>query len=108
MQESNMVGGGGGVSSFTGLLDGADVDQMRDPNAIMDKVQNSIGGYKALNAIEGEEAKGGFGDGAVVSSKKSAKSALDLYNTPHSFGMGHKAIGSSSRASKGASSYKYR
>ena len=80
MQESNMIGGGGGISSFTGMLDGHEVDKMRDPNAIMENVQNSIGGYSALHAIEGgEEAKDGSGALVKASSKTSTKTAYELF-----------------------------
>ena len=101
MQENNMVGGSGGITSFTGLIEGGEVDKMRDPNAIMENVQNSIGGYAALHAIEGdEEAKGGFGGGTVAkvsSGAATSKTAYDLFHTPHSFGQPPSKIMSAAR-----------
>lgn len=113
MQETNMIGGSGGLSSFTGLVSGAEMDEMRDPNSIMQNVQNSIGGYAALHALEGEpveESKHGYGPGTVAKTKASAaptKSAYDLFHTPHS--LGTKAIGGPAKGvRKGVASIKYR
>lgn len=111
MQDNNMIGGMGGLTGFTGLVEGADIDKMRDPNAIMENVQNSIGGYAALHAIEGgdEEAKGGYGAGTISKAGgKVTKSAYELFCTPHNYGKKLKAIGVSTKASKKGSSYKYR
>lgn len=53
MQDSNMIGGSGGLTSFTDLADGDQIAEMRDPAAIMGNVQTSLGGYAALQALEG-------------------------------------------------------
>lgn len=108
MQENNMIGGSGGLSSFTGLATGADIDEMRNPEAIMGNVQNSIGGYAALQAIEGghEESKHASGMGGNKVGEKPTKSAYDLFHTPHSFGT--KALSAPTGAKKAGPSYKYR
>lgn len=117
MQENNMIGGVGGLSNFSGLVGKSEFDEMRDPNAIMQNVQSSIGGYGALHAIEGghEEAKygaRGAGAGKVATKAKvgeaPAKSAYDLFHTPHNFGGGMKAIGASKGVRKAGPSYKYK
>jgi hypothetical protein len=112
MQDSNMIGGSGGITSFMGLVEGGDIDKMQDPNAILGNVQGSIGGYAALQALEGEheEFKGAHGAGTVSKSKSGAastKSAYDLFHTPHSFGTPMKAIGGPAAKKKAVSS-KYR
>lgn len=111
MQENNMIGGTGGLISYTGLVEGALMDEMRDPNAIMGNVKNSIGGYAALNAIEGygEESKGGHGSGAVSKTAgkgASTKTAFDVFHTPHSFGT--KSIKAPLGSKKAGPSYKYK
>lgn len=110
MQDNNMIGGTGGITSFTGLVEGGDVDKFRDPNSIMENVQGSIGGYQALNAIEGEESKDGYGGGVVAKTggKAKGKTAYELFCTPHNYGSKMKAIGGVSKPSKRVSSYKYR
>lgn len=112
MQENNMIGGMGGLSSFTGLADGADIDAMRDPAAIMGNVQSSIGGYAALHALEGdhEESKRP-GRGVVSKTKPSAAAsestnAYDLFHTPHNFGT--RAIGAPVGAKKVGPKYSYK
>lgn len=109
MQDSNMVGGSGGITSFMGLVEGGDIDKMQDPSAILGNVQGSIGGYAALQALEGghEEFKGAYGPGAVTkagSGAASTKSAYDLFHTPHSFGTPMKAIGGPAAKKKTVSS----
>ena len=113
MQENNMVGGSGGIMSFTNLADGQDLADMRDPSSIMANVQSSIGGYGALHALEGgyEDAKDPYGSSsstvATKASTKPSKTAYDLFHTPHNFGSGMKAIGAP-KARKATHSYKYR
>ena len=112
MQENNMVGGSGGLTSFSGLIDQSEFDEMRDPAAIMANTKNAIEGYSALHAIEGgyEEEKNTKG---IIAKGKSGdiptQCAFDLFRTPHNFGSGTKAIAAGALGTKkGASSYKYK
>eukprot|EP00345_Euplotes_harpa_P006069 CAMPEP_0168329870 /NCGR_PEP_ID=MMETSP0213-20121227/7370_1 /TAXON_ID=151035 /ORGANISM="Euplotes harpa, Strain FSP1.4" /LENGTH=107 /DNA_ID=CAMNT_0008333287 /DNA_START=560 /DNA_END=881 /DNA_ORIENTATION=+ len=102
-----MIGGSGGITSFAGLVDGHELDEMRDPESIMRGAQGSIAGYGALHAIEGghEEAKG-YGKGTVAkSSATETTNALDLFRKPHNYGTAVKAItGGSTGVKRGVAS----
>ena len=112
MQESNMVGGSGGLTNFSGLVDASEFDEMRNPAAIMAGTKNSIEGYSALHAIEGgyeEEKETKVSRSTAKVSSIPTQSALDLFRTPHNFGSGTKAIAAGALGTKkGVSSYKYK
>ena len=81
-QDSNMVGGMGGLTGFSDLADGQERADMQDPAAIMSNVAGSLEGYQARLALEeGESRRGG-------SSETPDVSMLELFNKPHSFAGG--------------------